>query len=330
MMTSEGSPAQTACRVLGVSESGFYGWKDRPPSTRAIRHVWLTDMIRQVHVASRGTYGANRVHAELTMGYGITVGHNAVAMLMQRAGLAGLPGNRRRRRLIVPADTAADLVDRNFVRTEPDQLWVTDITEHRTREGKLYCAVVLDVFSRRVVGWSIDGSPTSSLVTSALGMAIGNRQPANGTVIHSDQGTQFTSWAFTYRARQSGLVPSMGSIGDCFDNAAIESFWARMQVELLNRQRWRTRIELANAIFEYLEVFHNRQRRHSALGMRTPIEYERIHHDNPPAALPSQASRLHRNGGRSNPPRNPAGFKLCLSSWVVPASIKANSRPGPS
>ena len=222
------------------------------------------------------------------MGYGITVGHNAVAMLMQRAGLAGLPGARRRRRLI-PGDTAADLVDRNFARSQPDQLWVTDITEHRTREGKVYCAVVLDVFSRRVVGWSIDTSPTSGLVTSALGMAVNNRRP-NGTVIHSDQGTQYTSWAFTHRARQSGLVPSMGSIGDCFDNAVVEAFWGRMQVELLNRQRWRTRIELANAIFEYLEVFHNRQRRHSALGMRTPIEYERIHHDNPSAALQSQAS----------------------------------------
>lgn len=162
-------------------------------------------------------------------------------------------------------------------------------TEYRTREGKVYCAVVLDVFSRKVVGWSIDSSPTSNLVTSALGMAIDSRTPA-GTVIHSDQGAQFTSWAFTHRARQSGLVPSMGSVGDCFDNAVVESFWARMQVELLNRKRWRTRIELANAIFEYLEVFHNRQRRHSALGMHTPIEYERIHHDNQPLALQNQAS----------------------------------------
>jgi len=289
VIASEGMPTQTACRVLAVSESGFYEWRKRPPSARSIRHVWLTDVIRQVHTASRGTYGANRVHAELTMGHGITVGHNAVAMLMQKAGLAGLPGAHRRRRLVTTAETAADLVDRDFVRAEPDQLWVTDITEHRTREGKVYCSVVLDVFSRRVVGWSIDTSPTSGLVTSALGMAISNRRP-NGTVVHSDQGTQFTSWAFTHRARQSGLVPSMGSIGDCFDNAVVESFWARMQVELLNRQRWHTRIELANAIFEYLEIFHNRQRRHSSLGMRIPIEYERIHHDNPPVALPSQAS----------------------------------------
>lgn len=196
----------------------------------------------------------------------------------------GSSRERRRRRLVTPGATAADLVDRQFTRTEPDRLWVTDITEHRTREGKVYCAVVLDVFSRRVVGWSIDSTPTANLVTSALGMAIGNRNPTDATVIHSDHGTQYTSWAFTHRARQSGLVPSMGSIGDCYDNAVIESFWARMQVELLNRQRWKTRIELANAIFDYLEIFHNRQRRHSSLEMHTPIEYERIHYQTQPVA----------------------------------------------
>jgi transposase InsO family protein len=136
--------------------------------------------------------------------------------------------------------------------------------------------VVLDVYSRRVVGWSIDSSQTANLVTNALGMAIGNRSPT-ATVIHSDHGVQFTSWAFTRRATESGLVPSMGSIGDCYDNAVIEAFWGRMQVELLDRRRWRTRIELANAIFEYLEIFHNRRRRHSALGMLTPIEYETLH-----------------------------------------------------
>ncbi len=196
MIASEGLPVQTAARVLGVSESGFYEWRTRPPSARSIRHAWLTDMIHQVHAASRGAYGAPRVHAALTMGYGIKVGHNAVEMLMRRASLKGLPGSRRPRRRSIPGDTAEDLVDRNFARTGPDQLWVTDITEHRTREGKVYCAVVLDVFSRRVISWSIDASPTSSLVASALGMAINSRNP-NGTLIHSDHGTQFTSWAFT-------------------------------------------------------------------------------------------------------------------------------------
>ena len=201
------------------------------------------------------------------------VGHNAVALLMRRAGLAGVTG-RPKWRHAKPDQIAADLVDRQFSRSGPNQLWVTDITEHPTREGKLYCAVVLDSFSRRVVGWSIDATPTAALVTNALGMAIQTRTPPTGAVIHSDQGVQFASWAFTQRAKDSGLVPSMGSVGDCYDNAMIESFWSRMQVELLNRQRWRTRVELANAIFDYLEIFHNRQRRHSSLGMLTPIQFE--------------------------------------------------------
>ncbi len=272
MIAAEGHPVVTACRILGVSLGGYYAWLVRPPSERSIRHAWLTDLITQVHTDSRGVYGSRRVHAELTLGHGIEVGCNAVAMLMSRAGLAGISGRRKWRR--VPNMSAAiDLVDRQFVSSEPDRLWVTDITEHPTREGKVYCAVVLDVFSRRVVGWSIDSSPTAALVTNALGMAIDSRR-TDGTIIHSDQGTQFASWAFTKRAKDSGLIPSMGSIGDCYDNAMIESFWSRMQVELLDRQRWNTRIELANAIFGYIEIFHNRQRRHSALGMMTPIEFE--------------------------------------------------------
>lgn len=275
-MAEEGHPIQVACRVLEVSESGFYAHRSRPPSARAIRHAWLTDVITQVHVESRGTYGALRVYAELTLGRGITVGHNAVALLMHRAGLHGLPGARRPRSKH-QTPTVGDLVEREFARTEPDRLWVTDITEHPTREGKVYCCVVLDVFSRLVVGWSIDSAPSATLVTSALGMAIDSRRPEAGALIHSDHGTQFTSWAFTKRALDSGLVPSMGSIGDCFDNAVVESFWARMQVELLDRRRWRTRVELATAIFEYIEIFHNRKRRHSSLGMRSPIEFEKMH-----------------------------------------------------
>jgi putative transposase len=196
-----------------------------------------------------------------------------VELLMRRAGLQGVTGRPKFRRGLRPEATAADLVRRQFTRTGPDQLWVTDITEHPTREGKLYCAVVLDACSRRVVGWSIDTTPTAALVTNALGMAIQSRKPTTGTLIHSDQGVQ-PSWAFSQRAKASGLVPSMGGVGACFDNAMIESFWSRMQVELLDRRRWRTRIELANAIFEYLEIFHNRQRRHSALGMLSPIEFE--------------------------------------------------------
>lgn len=169
-------------------------------------------------------------------------------------------------------------MDRNFARPAPNQLWATDSTEHPTREGKIYCAVVFDMHSRRVVAWSIDSSQTAALATNAISMAISNRSPLPpGTLIHSDHGVQFTSWAFTRRAKESGLVPSMGSVGDCYDNAVIESFWGRVQTELLDRRRWRTRIELANALFEYLEIFHNRRRRHSALGMLTPIEYEKLH-----------------------------------------------------
>jgi transposase InsO family protein len=273
-MAGEGLPIEVACRVLDVSCSGFYAWRFRPPSARAVRHAWLTDVIREVHAGSYGNYGAKRVHAELVLGRGVRVGHNAVAMLMQRAGIAGRSGARKRYGIPSIA-TADDLVDRMFVRDRPNQLWLTDVTEHPTREGKVYCAVVLDAFSRRVVGWSISHNPTAALTCNALGMAIGQREAARGeTVIHSDHGTQFTSWAFTERARQSGLVPSMGSIGDCYDNAMIEAFWSRMQVELLDTRRWKTRVELANAILEYIEVFHNRRRRHSALGMRTPIEYE--------------------------------------------------------
>jgi len=272
-MAAEGLSVRISCRVLGVSESGYYEWRSRPMSARAAQHAWLTDIIKQVHEACRGTYGARRVHAELTLGRGVRVSHGTVELLMRRAGLRGFAG-RPRYRHVPNVPTAADAVERNFGRSAPNQLWVTDITEHRCREGKVYCAVVLDAFSRRVVGWAIDGNPTAALTTSALAMAIEQRSPPAGTVIHSDQGTQFTSWAFTERALASGLVPSMGSVGDCFDNAMIESFWSRMQVELLDRRRWRTRVELANAIFEYLEIFHNRQRRHSALGMLSPVEFE--------------------------------------------------------
>jgi putative transposase len=276
-MAAEKLPVQVACRVLGVSESGYYEHRKRPPSERSIRHAMLTELITQIHVESHAIYGGRRIHAELTLGRGVLVGHNQVELLMRRAGLQGVTGRRKWKR-IQPNHIASDLVDRAFARSGPDQLWVTDITEHPTREGKVYCCVVLDTYSRRVVGWSIDSSPTGALVTNALGMAIDSRltkRAETGTIIHSDQGVQFGSWAFTRRAKDSGLLASMGSIGDCYDNSMIESFWSRMQVELLDRKRWNTRLELANAIFEYLEIWHNRKRRHSQLGWLTPLEFER-------------------------------------------------------
>jgi len=203
------------------------------------------------------------------------VSRKLVHKLMAELRLKGLPTPKQRKRFANVA-TAEDLVCRDFTRDAPNQLWLTDITEHPTREGKVYCCVVLDAHSRRVVGWSIDSHQASSLVTNALQMAISNRTPRAGTVIHSDHGSQFTSWAFSERVRQAGLAPSMGTVGDAFDNALIESFWARLQTELLNRAKWKTRVELSAALFEYLEIFHNRNRRHSSLGMLTPIEYEKV------------------------------------------------------
>ena len=241
-LRGDGVRTGRCCHALGVSRSGYYDWAARAPSPRAIRHVWLTDLIGTIHQASRGTYGAPRVHAELVYGQGVTVGHNTVSLLMRRAGLAGLPAcsrGKRTRRLV----TVTDLVRRDFRRDGPNLLWVTDITEHPTREGKVYCCVVLDAWSGRVVGWAIDSSQRADLATNALGMAIDSRGPAAGGIIHGDHGTQFTSWTFTERARKAGLLPSLGSIGDPYDNAVTESFWGRMQTELLNRQRWNTRVE---------------------------------------------------------------------------------------
>jgi transposase InsO family protein len=218
-MAAQGFPVQVCCRVLEVSESGFYAWRSRPPSSRAICHAWLTDAIHQVHAASRQTYGSRRVHAELTL---------------------GVTGRPKFRRGLRPEATAADLVQRQFDRTGPDQLWVTDITEHPTREGKLYCAVVLDACSRRVVGWSIDAAPTAALVTNALGMAIQSRRPAAGTLIHSDQGVQGA-------VHQPGLrpPPPAGRPGRLHGHSRRRAgqrrrreLFATLEGELLDRHAW--------------------------------------------------------------------------------------------
>jgi putative transposase len=261
-MAAEHIPVQVACRVLGVSTSGYYAWRSRPPSARAIRHAWLTDLIVKVHQDSRGTYGALRVHAELRLGHGILVGHNAIALLMRRTGLAGATG-RPKWRPAKPNQIAAALVDRAFTRTGPNQLWVTDITEHPTARAS---STARSCWTPTPAGWSAGRStPPQPRRWSPMRWAWPSRLRPGGAV---------ASWAFTQRAKDSGLVPSMGSVGDCYDNAMIEAFWARMQVELLDRHRWKTRVELANAIFEYLEIFHNRQRRHSSLGMLTPTQFE--------------------------------------------------------
>ncbi len=273
VLVAAGYPALTCCRILGVSKPGYYRYRHRPTSPTKMRREWLTGLIREVHIASRGTYGYRRVHAEMTMGMDVSVSSRLVFTLMHDAGLYGLPGPARVKRLRGVV-TAGDLVNRKFHRMKPNELWVTDITQHRTREGWVYCCCVLDSFSRKIVGWSIDSSPDTRLVLNALDMAIKTRDPAPGGIVHADHGAQFTSWAFGNRIRAAGLMPSFGSVGDGLDNAMMESFWSSMQIELLDRQRWNTRVELANAIFEYIEVWHNRARRHSSIGYLTPVDFE--------------------------------------------------------
>jgi putative transposase len=249
--------------VLNVSRSGYYGWRDRLDSPRVQENELLLKQIRQIHHESRGTYGSPRVHAELRLGLGLPVNLKRVARLMRQAGIQGLYRRRRHGCTVRDPDAqaSADLVNRQFVADEPNRLWVTDITEHSTDQGKVYCAAVLDAYSRLIVGWSIADHMRTELVTDALGMAIIRRQPDKQsvdapTVLHSDHGAQFTSWAFGKRLRDAGLLASMGTIGDCYDNAMMESFWGTMQLELLDSKRWQTRDELANAVFEWIETSH--------------------------------------------------------------------------
>ena len=277
-LTGQGIDVQHACRALSVSPSGYYAWKDRPDPPRTLRRIWLAGEIADIHRISGGTYGENRVTAELRFGRGIVVGHNTVGDIMSKLGIKGTPRRRLPRDAKLATVTSLDLVRREFKRARPNELWVTDITEHPTREGKVYCCVVLDTFSRKVVGWSIDSTQTAKLVLNALGMATQRRPNRDGLVIHSDRGTQFTSWAFSQHVRDAGISPSMGEVGSAYDNALMEAFWGRMQVELFNRRKWKTRIELATAIHDYIELWHNTRRRHSALGMRTPTEVETLWH----------------------------------------------------
>jgi putative transposase len=267
------------CRVLGVSRAGYYAWMRRPPSARARTDAELTDQIRTIHQRSRGTYGTPRIHAELRLDHDIHIGRKRVARLMRAAGLVGC--HRRRRQGLTRRDLKAapapDLVRRRFTADAPDRVWTADITYIPTWSGWLYLAVVLDVFSRRVVGWAMADHLRTELVVDALEMALWNRQPKPGLVHHSDQGCQYTSLAFGRRLGQADLVASMGSVGDAYDNAVTESFFATLECELLDRTRFATRTQARVAIFDYLEGFYNSHRRHSTLGQRSPADYERSH-----------------------------------------------------
>jgi putative transposase len=276
--TNPALPIAAACRFFGVSTSGFYEWRhsQQEPCARRRSDAQLRETIVEIHRQSRGTYGSPRVHAELRLGLGVRVGRKRVERLMRCAELQGV--TRRRRRGTTRRDPHAvpndDLVARQFSPHGPNQLWVADITEHPTGEGKVYCAVVIDAWNRQVVGQSIADHLRAELVVDALDMACWRQKPNAGqTVHHSDHGTQYTSWAFGQRLRHAGLLGSMGSVGDALDNAVAESFFASLQTELLDRQSWATRGQLAQAIFEWIEVFYNQQRRHSTLGMLSPLTY---------------------------------------------------------
>ncbi|MES2172119.1 MAG: IS3 family transposase [Actinomycetota bacterium] len=276
-LSCDGFPVAVICRVLKVSTSGYYEWRSRRPSRRDVDDAHLIDTIRDLHQLARGTYGVRRVHAELVLGRRLRVGHGRVERLMRLAGLQGVHHRRWRRGGVgrLPA-VFEDRVKRVFVADAPDKLWVTDITQHRTGEGWLYCAAVVDVFSRRCVGWSIADHLRTELVVDAIDMARWRRKPV-GTVVHSDRGAQFTSWLFGTRLREAGLMGSMGKVASAYDNALMESFFGSMQIELLDRRTWTTRAELANAMFEWIEAFYNPRRRHSAIGYLSPIEFENLH-----------------------------------------------------
>jgi putative transposase len=273
-------PIATMARVLGVSEAGYYAWRQRPLSAHAVADTALLKRVRTIHASSRETYGAPRVHAELRAA-GEKHGRKRVARLMREAGLVG--ASRRRNGVTTTrrdpeARPAPDLVDRDFTATAPNQLWVADITFVPTANGFLYLAVVLDAWSRKIVGWAMAAHLRAELVVDALEMAIGQRRPGD-VIHHSDQGSQYTSLAFGKRCKEAGVRPSMGSVGDAYDNAMCESFFATLECELLDRRRFASQAEARMACFSFIEGWYNPVRLHSALGYRSPMAYETASED---------------------------------------------------
>jgi putative transposase len=266
------------CRCLEVSESGYHAWCRRPPSRRATSDVALLARIKEIHQMSDGSYGAPKIRAELADVDGQRVNIKRIARLMRKAGIAGVS----RRRFVVTttrdvtAQKSPDLVGRQFKADAPNKLWVADITYVPTWAGFLFLAVVIDVWSRKVVGWSMATHLKTELVLAAFDMAVAQRQPTN-VVHHSDHGTQYTSIAFGQRCRHAGVRPSMGSVGDAYDNALCESFFASLECELLDRHTLRSHSEARLAIFKYIEGWYNPRRRHSALDYQSPVSYELKH-----------------------------------------------------
>jgi putative transposase len=268
-------PVSALCRVLRVSRSGYYEWKDRPPSNRDRENATLTERIREIHQLSRETYGYPRVHAELRA-LGVRCNRKRVARLMRKDGLRGCMRGPRRKHttrqdpLAIPAP---DLVGRNFRATAPDRLWTADVTYLPTDEGFLYLAFILDVYSRKVVGWSMASHLRSELVAAALEMAIRRRNPSAGLIHHSDRGAQYTALSFGKKLEQAGIVPSMSRVGSALDNAISESFVSTLKSEI-GVSRYPDRQTARASIFEFIESFYNRVRRHSSLGYLSPSEYE--------------------------------------------------------
>lgn len=269
-------PIALMARALGASKSGYHAWLRRPPSARALADAALLKRVRTVHAASRQTYGAPRVHAGLRA-RGEGHGRKRVARLMRTAGLVGAshrrggPVTTRRGQ---DARPAPDPVDRDFTAAGPNRLWVADITFVPTATGFLYLAVVLDAWSRKVVGWAMANHLRAELVLDALEMAVAQRRP-HDVIHHSDQGSQYTSLAFGLRRKEAGVRPSMGSVGDAYDNALCESFFAVLECELFTRRRFASQAEARMACFSYIEGFYNPVRLHSALGYKSPVAYER-------------------------------------------------------
>jgi putative transposase len=270
-------PVKTLCRVLGVSRSGFDAWAARPPSQRERDDAWLLERVRVLHTASRRTYGSPRIYRDLRAD-GVRVGRKRVERLMRQASLSGTVKRRRGKTTIrVPGVRVAnDLVKRDFSPPAPNTLWVADITYLRSWEGWLYLAVVLDCFSRRIIGWALEDHLRAELVVDALEQALQRRKPGRGLVHHSDQGSQYVSLVFGRRCRLAGIEQSVGGRGSAYDNAVCESFFKTLKSELVDRQSWPTKAELRTAVFDYIECFYNPRRRHSSLDYLSPTEYEKI------------------------------------------------------
>jgi putative transposase len=268
-------PVNKLCALAEVSRSGYYDWS-RGPSQRAVADAYLEDAIRQIHHRSRGTYGAPRIEGQLRR-VGICVGRKRVARLMHDARLVGAHSRRKWRRGRIDVAPASDLLNRDFTASRPNERWVADVSEFNTGEEKLFLAGVRDLYGRGLVGWAMSDRQSADLVIDAMVMAVGRRNPSGPLVHHSDKGSTYTAIAFTERLEELGLFPSYGSTGDCFDNAAMETFWATLKREIAwihGTIHFTTRAQLRSILFEYIEVFYNRERAQSGLGHVSPSDYE--------------------------------------------------------